>query len=73
MASISVLDLPEPVRSETLAEMGMTAEEYAAFDAGRSAAEAEEERMFESGERQRASDMHYDDDLPGVRVVRLKK
>jgi hypothetical protein len=69
----SILDLPEPIRSQALAEMDMTAEEYAAYDAGLVAADAEAERMIAAGEMERATDMHYDDDLPGVRVVDLSK
>ena len=46
----SILDLPEPARSAALARRGMTAEEFAAHQAGREALIAEAQRRFESGE-----------------------
>lgn len=67
--TISILDLPEPMRSKALADRGMTAEEFAAHMAG---IEAEEKRLqdaLEAGEIEPAPEFHYGDDWPGVRVV----
>jgi hypothetical protein len=69
--SFSVLDLPEPLRSQALAERGMTADEFAAYMAGRIAHEEELRRQVESGEVQPAPDFHYGDDMPLARVVNL--
>lgn len=41
MPSYSILDLPEPLRSERLRDLGMTAEEFAAHMAGWQATIAE--------------------------------
>ena len=46
----SILDAPEPVRSQSLARMGMTAEEFEAHQAGCRAIAAEMQRRFENGE-----------------------
>ena len=69
----SILDLPEPLRSKVLAEMDMTVEEYLAHDAGIDAALAEEERALAAGEIERPPPLHYEDDLPGVRVVNARE
>lgn len=70
---MDVLDLPEPVRSETLALFGMTAEEFRAHQAGIAAAFAERDAEVEAGLAS-PSAMHYDEDgeneLPGVSVVK---
>jgi hypothetical protein len=68
--SFSILDLPEPLRSQALAERGMTAEEFAAYMEGRIAHEEELRRQVESGEVQPAIPFHYLDDLPLARVVK---
>jgi hypothetical protein len=48
--SYSILDLPEPKRSEALARFGMTAEEFAAHMAGIDAEWEEREARIASGE-----------------------
>lgn len=73
MKDFSILDLPEPLRSQALAERGMTAEEFSAHMAGRIAHEEELRRQVESGEVQPAPDLHYGDDLPLARVVRMPR
>jgi hypothetical protein len=69
--SFSILDLPEPLRSQALAARDMTAEEFTAHMAGIEANERELQRQLESGEIQPAPDFHYGDDLPTVVVVNL--
>ena len=60
----SILDLPEPIRSESLCSIGMTAEEFQAHMDGWEASEAE--LMAADG----AMDgMHYDEGQPHVEVV----
>jgi hypothetical protein len=68
--SFSILDLPEPLRSQALAERGMTADEFTAYMEGREAHERELRRQVESGEVQPAPEFHYGDDLPLARVVK---
>lgn len=46
----SILDLPEPIRSQSLARMNMTAEEFEAHQAGCRAWVAEAQRRYENGE-----------------------
>jgi hypothetical protein len=71
MKGFSVLDLPEPLRSQALAERGMTAEEFEAHMAGLEANERELDRMVEAGEIPTPTDMHYGDaDVPTVVVVK---
>ena len=67
--SFSILDLPEPLRSRELAALGMTADEFAAHQAGIKAALEAEQAALEAGEIQPAPEFHYGDDWPGIRVV----
>lgn len=64
MSSFSILDLPEPLRSEALRERGMTAEEFQAHMDGWEATEAE---LMEADGAMES--MHYDDGPPHVEVV----
>lgn len=67
--SWSILDLPEPKRTEVCARLGYTVEEFAAHQAGCVEQEMELRAAFERGEIERAPDFHYDDDWPDVRPV----
>ena len=49
MTSESILDLPEPMRSISLARMGMTAKEFEAHEAGIDAELAARQARFEAG------------------------
>lgn len=64
--SFSVLDLPEPVRSESLAALGMTEDEFAMNMRGHHSCIADRtELALASGD---AVEMHYGDDVPAVQV-----
>lgn len=63
--SISILDLPEPVRARSLRALGMTAEEFASYQAGREANIREFEEMTRLGEVPAVDGMHYDDSIEG--------
>lgn len=63
-----ITDLPEPVRSESLAALGMTAEEYTAHMDGIEAEEKFLEEEARAGRRPLVERMHYDD-IPMVVVV----
>jgi len=64
---LTILDLPEPLRSKELAGLGKTAEEFAAHQLGWEASIREQEAMIASGELP-ATRLHYDDDPVAVVV-----
>ena len=64
----SILDLPEPQRSQALARRGMTAEEFAAHMAGIEAELAARQARFEAGEES-ASTWQVDEDGSANPVV----
>jgi hypothetical protein len=68
MKSSSILDLPEPLRSASLARMGMTAEEFEAHEAGIDAELDARQARFESGE-ETASTWQTDEDGSANPVV----
>jgi hypothetical protein len=63
----TTLDLPEPLRSQALASLGKTADEFAAHMLGWEESDREREEMIARGELS-ASNLHYDDDLMAVVV-----
>jgi hypothetical protein len=64
----SILDLPEPMRSISLARMGMTAEEFEAHQAGIWAELMARQARFEAG-RESASTWQNDEDGSAQPVV----
>lgn len=68
----SILDCDEPVRSQSLARLGQTAEEFAAHMAAIEASVAELDAMARAGQYPFVEKMHYDEgeaDLPLPVVV----
>lgn len=68
MKRFSILDLPEPKRSATLAQTGMTAEEFAEHISGWEATEVAMQALAEAGEIPYIGDLHYTDNLVAVPV-----
>lgn len=64
----TILDLPEPLRSQSLAKLGMTEQQFRDNMAAVEAWSAEKEEAIAAGLAE-AGDLHYGDDLPGVDLV----